>query len=471
MRVARWTLAALGLAGGAPCGSAQGAPTDSDATRWIERCLRAQGAEALPGLSSVEIDETGEAPGLGAIESRGIVAKNGSFYLAVATHGEGTLTRAYDGQIAWQKNDPLGTGFIAPRERAAIRSHISFLIGGAALKDFPTRRILGYVNDGAGPGVQIEMVPAEGPRQVWTLSQQTALIRQIEHVTSQFGTDCTFSYSDYRKAGPLTAPFSFAISRGAARYAFHRTKIEVDGRLDPAVFTPPPGLVEETGFITALVHRHLTHEGGLDALGAITSKVIHERQENESSGIAEEITCYISRDAPNRILEIRKMPGMGTSAVGFDGRQGWLSSDIEGNRSLDRDEVAGLLGDANLKGDADMAERYPLRRYLGVREIDGRKTYAIQFSGFYQRAAVFFFDPETYRVVRIGSAKIGSGENNIEATIDFADFRRVQGIEFPFRVTTSNPAFRTVVTVDSIELSAPIPPATFAPKDYAGAPR
>ncbi len=53
-----------------------------------------------------------------------------------------------------------------------------------------------------------------------------------------------------------------------------------------------------------------------------------------------------------------------------------------------------------------MAERYPLRRYLGVREIDGRKTYAIQFSGFYQQAAVFFFDPETYRVVRIGSAKI-----------------------------------------------------------------
>jgi hypothetical protein len=470
MSAARWALAALGLACGAPMAPAQGGPAEPEATRWIERCLRAQGAEALPGLNSVEIDESGEAPGLGAIESRGIVSRDGSFYLSVATHGQGTLTRAFDGQVAWQKNDPLGTGFIAPRERTAIRSHISVLIGGAALKDFPTRRILGYVNDSAGPGVQIEMAPAEGPRQVWTLSQQTALIMRIEHVTSQFGSDSTFSYGDYRRAGPLTAPFSFTISRGDARYVFRRTRIEVDRPLDPSVFAPPTGLVEEAGFIAALVHRHLTHEGGLDALAAITSKVIHERQENESSGVSEEITCYIARDAPNRILEVRRMPGMGTSAIGFDGREGWMSSDIEGNRGLDRDEVARLLGDANLRGDADLGERYPLRRYLGVREIDGRKTYAVQFSGFYQRAAVFFFDPETYRVVRIGSAKVGSRENNIEATIDFADFRRVQGIEFPYRVTTSNPAFRTVVTVDSIELGVPIPKSTFEPRDYAGAP-
>ncbi len=214
----RWVFAALGLAfGPASFGAAQNLPPDSEATRWIERCLRAQGAAALPSLSSIEIDETGEAPGLGPIASRGIVAKSGSFYLSVATPTAGTLIRAFDGQVAWQKNEPLGTGFIAPRERTAIRSHISVLIGGAALKDFPTRRIVGYVNDSAGPGLQIEMIPSEGPKQLWTLSQQTALVTRIEHVNSQFGTDCTFSYWDYRKTGPLTVPFAFTISRGASQ--------------------------------------------------------------------------------------------------------------------------------------------------------------------------------------------------------------------------------------------------------------
>jgi hypothetical protein len=461
-------LLALGLAAGflTPA-RAQTPPAVPEATRWIDLCLKVQGARALAEAQSIEVDESEVEPGLGPVETRSIAMRDGRFYVSTSTRSQGTLLRGYDGRVAWQANGALGTGFISPSERASIREGVTVLVGLDAAKDFPIRRFVGYADELGAARIQLEMSPKSGPNQLWTLSRDTALVARIEHAPTRYGRDCTVEYSDYRRAGGLTAPFAISVASGPNKVFLRRTKIEVDGAIDPALFTPPAGLVGEAGFVTALIHRHLTHEGALDAMGSTTSKVVHERQENPAAGTSEEITLYVLQGAPNRVLEVRKTKGMGTSAVGFDGREGWMSSEIEGNRTLERDEIIALLRGATLRGDSDMAERYPLRRYLGPRMIDGRQTYAVLFSGLYHRSAVFYFDPETYRVVRIGSAKLGNDENNIEATLDFADFRRVQGIEFPFRVTTSNAAFRTVTVVDSIELNVPVPKSTFARQDVA----
>jgi hypothetical protein len=468
VRRARWALLALGLAAGvmAPA-RGQSPPAVPEATRWIDLCLKVQGARALAEAESIEVDDSEVEPGRGPVETRSVAMRDGRFYVSASTRSQGTLIRAYDGRVAWQANGSLGAGFISPSERASIRDAITVLVGLNAAKDFPIRRFVGYAEESGAPRIQLEMSPKSGPNQLWTLSRETALVARIDHASTPFGRDCTIEYTDYRRVGGLTAPFAISVASGPSRVLFRRTKIEVDGAIDPALFTPPAGLVAEAGFVTALIHRHLAHEGAFDALGSMTSKVVRERQENPAAGTSEDIALYVVQGAPNSVLEVRKTKGMGTSAVGFDGREGWMSSEIEGNRTLDRDEIVALLVGASLRGDSDMAERYPLRRYLGERMIDGRETYAVLFSGLYRRSAVFYFDPETYRVVRIGSAKLGNDENNIEATLDFADFRRIQGIEFPFRVTTSNAAFRTVTVVDSIELNVPLPKSTFARQDVA----
>lgn len=444
-------------------------PAQEEATRWLDLSLKAQGSIALGVAPSITREAVEQQPGIGRIVFHGVLMRDGRFYASITTPKSGTLVRAFDGNVAWQKNGSLGCGFIAPSQRDPIRSDIAPIVGLGAQKWFPKRRVLEYGEEAGVPCVRLELAPASGPKQIWTLAQDTGLVLKLEHITTQFGRDTTITYSDFRPVGDGRLPFALAAAGELGTYREMRTVIELGRLVDPSVFSPPAGLLQEAEFDTALIHRHLAHEGDLRALAATTSKVVHEHQDNLGAGTSQEITLYVAQGAPNRFLEVRKTKGMGTSAIGFDGRDGWTSSETEGNRSLDREEIGSYLAEATLQGDSDMAERYPLRRYLGERMVEGRKTYAVLLSGLYQRSAVFYFDPETYRVVRIGAARLGNSANNVEATIDFADFRRVNGIEFPFRVTTSNAAFHTVTILDSLDLNVDIPRETFARKDYAPA--
>ncbi|HEY1765424.1 MAG TPA: hypothetical protein VGF85_10910 [Opitutaceae bacterium] len=464
----RCLLLAIALAVGPPGRAAETAGSATDeAARWLDLCLKEQGVVAIGTAPSVTRTAIEQEPGVGRVNFRGVLMQDGRFYVSIATPSLGTLIRAFDGHVAWQRNGTLGSGFIAPSMRDSIRADITPVVGAGTLKRFPKRRVLDYRDEAGVPCVRLELASESGAKQIWTLGRDDARVLKIEHAATPFGRDCTITYSDYRPVGEGKLPFLVAVRGSQGTYSEQRSTIELGGPVDPSLFAPPAGLLPEAEFVTALIHRHLAHEGDLGALAATTSKVVHERQENPVAGTSEEITLYVARGAPNRFLEVRKTKGMGTSAIGFDGRDGWASSETEGNRSLDRDEIVSYLANVTLKGDIDMAERYPLRRYLGERLVDGRKTYAVLLSGLYQRAAVFHFDPETYRVVRIGAAKLGTSSNNVEATLDFADFRRVSGIEFPFRVTTSNAAFHTVTVVDSIDLNVDIPRDTFARKDYA----
>jgi hypothetical protein len=458
----------LAPAGGLLLGlPALGGSPGADAREWLAFSLREQGETALQQARSIEIDSVEDNPGFHRIDARSLVANDGRFFISASMAGFGTLIRAYDGTVAWQSNGALGSGFLAPGERGSLISTATLLVGMGAGRQFESRRFLGFVDAGGVPSVQLELGHLQGPRQIWTLERKTGLVTRIEHVETRFGRDSTITYSDFRTVDGLDAPFLITVSVGAFSYRVQRTRILLNAPVDGALLAPPPGFVAEAGFLAALIHRHLVHEGDPEALGSITSKVIHERQDNPVAGTSDDITYSVAKGAPNRFLEVRTSAGMGTAAVGFDGREGWSSNQVEGNRALERDEIAAYLANDIVRGDSDMAERYPLRRYLGERSIEGRRTYAVLLSGQYQRAAVFYFDPETYRVVRIGAARLGSGGNSVEATIDFADFRRVKGIEFPFRITTSNAAFRMVTAVDSIDINTDIPAETFARKDYA----
>ena len=73
------------------------------------------------------------------------------------------------------------------------------------------------------------------------------------------------------------------------------------------------------------------------------------------------------------------------------------------------------------------------------------------------------FDAETGQLARIESTVQAGPQGQIQATIDFEDYRMVDGVTVPFLITTTNPALKLVTKITAIEQNTKIDDAIFAP--------
>ena len=78
-----------------------------------------------------------------------------------------------------------------------------------------------------------------------------------------------------------------------------------------------------------------------------------------------------------------------------------------------------------------------------------------------QPGAKFYFDEETgllARLVRYGESPLGVNSSQI----DYADYREVNGVQVPFRVTVSNPKGNLTTQFEQIRQNVAIDPERFA---------
>jgi len=78
-----------------------------------------------------------------------------------------------------------------------------------------------------------------------------------------------------------------------------------------------------------------------------------------------------------------------------------------------------------------------------------------------QPGAKFYFDEETgllARLVRYGESPLGVNSSQI----DYADYREVNGVQVPFRVTVSNPKGNLTMQFEQIRQNVAIDPERFA---------
>jgi hypothetical protein len=158
----------------------------------------------------------------------------------------------------------------------------------------------------------------------------------------------------------------------------------------------------------------------------------------------------VSLKAPNLVLVETQTPGVGLEARGFDGKSGWFSSEIQGNRSLKPAELSQLMYLTNINQLGQLAANCPYRRMLGKRLVNGRNVDAVALASANGPASTFYFDRDNGRLIRIAKSAVLPGEG-FESTIDFSDFRIVDGVEVPFVITAETPVMKTVSTVVSVE--------------------
>jgi hypothetical protein len=253
---------------------------------------------------------------------------------------------------------------------------------------------------------------------------------------------------DYRPVGSLSVPFLIRVRDGVSSYTYQRSAVTINQPVDEGSFVLSTSQVQEANAVSAILSRQMATIGAREAFASVRTRVTRLAVESPTTGM--HYLQTVSLKGPNLVVVETQTPGIGWEVRGFDGKRGWCSSEIEGNRPLKPAELNQLLYLTNINQLGRLGAACPFRRMLGQRLVNGRTADAIAMASSSGPAATFYFDRESGRLIRIAYST-GAPGGDFGSTVDFSDFRTVDGVEVPFLLTAESPLMKTVSTVESVQ--------------------
>lgn len=457
-------VAFAGRAAGAepPAGPAAGETPTERARSVVQRWEQAQGlrrapAEVFPRDAAFEISTGDNGP---AIKVRFIDTGTGAYALLVQRpdgwrYGEFSATPG----IYWFVSDTLGLGqFIGTSELVNLIRH-------ARVARLPDRlmeevRLPDFARDGRTFQIVGTKAVAQ-PVQFRVFDPERGTLVQVDTINDGRQVTERIRYGDFREVDGVLEPFETILGEGPQRVTLRTVKLANR-------FAPPRGFFEPSAAQVKLWQRtedilkkYVAASGGYAALAQIVSRVTRIEVTNEGSGVTYQLT--LSQKAPDYFLSEADVPGVGRTWQGFDGQTGWSYGELQGFRPI-RGEELELFRRNGMLDLENFPKRFPIRRSAGIKEVNGRKTAALELANQRQRTGLHYFDLETGQLLRIEAELEAGGEGRVPVTIDFSDFRPVDGVTLPFRTELKHPAFNTVTRVLEVKQNIELDPAIFRPR-------
>ncbi len=188
----------------------------------------------------------------------------------------------------------------------------------------------------------------------------------------------------------------------------------------------------------SILDKYIAALGGQQKLNALTSYILNgESIGYEGLGGNGTFTVYAkSPDEKTTTIFFKEHPDRGTSAWTFNGKTGWMSvpRGLLGEYELSGGNLDGARLEAQL-GFPGQIKTVITNWKTGTPESVGDKDYlVVQGSrgvGANQTLVTLYFDSKTnllFRMIRYTASPIG----RVPTQIDYADYRDVNGIKFPF---------------------------------------
>ena len=149
---------------------------------------------------------------------------------------------------------------------------------------------------------------------------------------------------------------------------------------------------------------------------------------------AETWTAEIYQKAPDKYLSTMTTPN-GVISQGFNGAVGWVNTSA-GQRQMSSAALAQVKRMADLQQDLKIKENYTKLTVVGKERIADREAWIIAASTDEQRRESFFFDTQNGLLLRRVTLTRTALGDDPEQT-DYEDYRVVDGVKLPFKITVS----------------------------------
>jgi hypothetical protein len=209
----------------------------------------------------------------------------------------------------------------------------------------------------------------------------------------------------------------------------------------PPVTTPtqfPP--------VEQIIDHYVNAIGGRAALEKLNSRVSFGTVELQTMGLTGTAEMY--EQAPNKSTLIINVEGMGTIQQTYDGSTAWLQDPLDGFIKFPPAVAARIGSEATFSRDRRLRESSADLAVTAKEKIDGREVFVVRSKSF-PSAEAWFFDVENGLLLRRGRTS-------------FEDYREVDGVKLPFKLTDdSSYGFGVVVRLNEIKHNVPIDRSKF----------
>ena len=231
------------------------------------------------------------------------------------------------------------------------------------------------------------------------------------------------------------------------------------GRIARSLRAAVPAIPAADAATRAVLARHLIALGGAKAVAAITS--IRETQTVETGGIKGTVVTVYA--APDKEYDHSQLGGgMVDTSEGFDGKTAWRR-DTNGNvRPLGGDEIRELKLQLYIDTNSYVMPQFGIPGRVSLRPQREAKTggYVLDVLPQGGKPSVLTLDPRSFLIVKEQHL-----DDNVPVITTFSDYRRVDGVAYPFKQRTTNGTARydIVGQITRIENNVIVPASLFAP--------
>ncbi len=166
--------------------------------------------------------------------------------------------------------------------------------------------------------------------------------------------------------------------------------------------------------------------------------------------------------SPNKAVTAVRVERLGVFVQGFDGTIGWRQAPPSGMRRLSGIELAELQRDCDFYAPLRLNVNYAEVKLLGKVKIGYREAYLVEAKPAVGDPDKLYFEDASGLLIRWDGVRSDwRGRGLVEVYFD--DWREVDGIKLPFRVSRSSPHFTIVFTVKEVKHDIVIDELMFAP--------
>lgn len=153
--------------------------------------------------------------------------------------------------------------------------------------------------------------------------------------------------------------------------------------------------------------------------------------------------------SPNRLLVVQAIQGVGEVRQGFDGKSGWEKSPLTGLRRLQGAELEQLKYTSDNTATARWRQFVRSPKLQGMQKVGSFQTYVIRATTTYGTTITFYIDTKQFLTRRVDMEVVMQG-GKLPTVQLFEDYRKVDGVYYPFRTRQQAAGVETLVTVQQV---------------------
>jgi hypothetical protein len=162
--------------------------------------------------------------------------------------------------------------------------------------------------------------------------------------------------------------------------------------------------------------------------------------------------------APNKSLTVMNVEPVGLIKEGFDGRTSWsiAGNNVDAANELDHSALA----DADFYREIKLAELYSRIKLVGKKKESFREVYVVEAVPRGGTAESLYFDVESGLLVRRDLVR-ETARGPVRAEVYFNDWRELDGVKVPFKITQVMPRMKFVITLEDVKHNVPVDESIF----------